>query len=205
MPEADRRRDLLLTAVMLGIVLTPAWLTPDWISWPWRVVTILVGLPALWLSWRHAPWHPTPEADMTRLLPHLQLKPGDHFGDLGAGDGRVVVRVARATGAQCTGLEGSPLPWLVAQWRTLGVPGARVRLADLYQADLRDYDALYVWGTAYSVSQPAFTEAILAHARPGARLVSYHHPVHGLVPVAVDPEGQRPFYVYEVPSTTDPT
>lgn len=196
-----QHRDLLLTAVMIGLALTPAWFLPAWLSVPWQLVFVIVGPLALWHSWHHAPWQPTPQAELDRVLRALALAPGARFCDLGAGDGRLVARVNAATGADCTGIEVSPLLWLVAHARLLLRPRARVRLADLYRFDLSSFDAAYVWGTAYSVDTERFGAHVRRVMRPGARLVSYHHPVHGLVPDHVDVGGQRPLFIYTIPTS----
>ena len=188
---ASRRRDLLLTLVMLGVALTPAWLTPGWFAVPWLVATLALAGPALWLSWQHAPWVPTPRAELPRLLAALKLEPGERFCDLGAGDGRMVRWVRDATEARCMGIEASPLLVAVARLR-----GADVRLGDLYAADLSDVDVVYVWGTAYSVGTPRFRELLERALRPGARVVSYGTPVDGLEPDFVDEGGQRPIFGY---------
>ncbi|HHO49335.1 MAG TPA: class I SAM-dependent methyltransferase [Deltaproteobacteria bacterium] len=195
---ATRRRDLLLTLVMLGILLTPAWLTPDWISLPWRITFAILGPPAVYFSWRYSPWWPTPSAELPRILHHLALSPGDAFCDLGAGDGRMVLWVHRATGARCVGIEISPLQYLLAQTRLAvqGTSGTTIRLGDLFAADLSGFDAVYIWGTAYLVSTPEFSGHVRTALRPGARLVSYHYPVPGLKAEAIDTDGLRPVYVY---------
>lgn len=195
----DRRQDLLLTLVMLGIALTPAWLLPAPWSTGWGFVVVLLGAPAVWWSWTHAPWQPTPKAELHRVLGRLALTPDMHFCDLGAGDGRLVVAVHRATGAACTGLEAAPLMFVLGWIRTrwTGTARTHIRLADLYQADLTDFDVLYVWGTAYSVSQERFGALAAAALARGARLVSYHHPVAGLTPTWVDAGGLRPLFGYE--------
>lgn len=195
---ATRRRDLLLTLVLLGIGLTPAWLTPDWLSVPWRIAGAILGPPAVYFSWRYSPWWPTPAAELPRLLQHLALAPEHTFCDLGAGDGRLVLWVHRATGAECVGIEVSPLQYLVARARLAisGTPRTTVRLGDLYRADLSRFDAVYIWGTAYLVSTPRFSQHVQAALRPGARLVSYHYPVPGLQPDTIDTDGLRPIYVY---------
>jgi cyclopropane fatty-acyl-phospholipid synthase-like methyltransferase len=114
----------------------------------------------------------------------------------------MVLWVAGATGAHCVGLEVSALPWLVSRVR-LAVQGSdrtEVRLADLYRADLSEFDVVYVWGTAYSVGTERFAARMREALRPGARLVSYHTPVPGLEPLTVDEDGQRPIWVYEAPA-----
>jgi SAM-dependent methyltransferase len=200
-PSLDRRRDLLLTLVLVCIGLTPGWLAPHWLSVPWLLAGLLLGAPAVYASWTHAPWMPTPTDELPRILGHLALGPDQSFCDLGAGDGRMVLRVHAATGARCTGIELSPLQYLIARARIALVGSARtsIRLGDLYAADLSAHDAVYVWGTAYSVGTPRFAEHVRRALRPGARLVSYHHPVRGLEPVLVDRAGQRPIHVYVIP------
>ncbi len=197
---ASRRRDLLLTSVMVCIGLTPAWLTPAWFSTPWLIAGVCLGIPALYASWRYAPWVPTPSGELPRLLTHLALSPEHAFCDLGAGDGRMVLWVHRATGADCTGVEIAPLQYLVARARLALSGSARVRVlpGDLYRTDLSRFDAVYVWGTAYFVSTPRFGAYVQRALRDGARLVSYHHPVHGLQPAQIDSGGERPIYVYVI-------
>lgn len=195
---AERRGDVRLTLVMLAILITPAWFTPAWISLPWQIAVVLGGIPAVLATWQHAPWMPTPRAEADRVIRHLGLRPGKRFCDLGAGDGRMVVRVHRATGADCTGIERTPL-LLLAAWVRLalqGGRGARVVPGDLYRADLSRYDTVYVWGTAYSVGTERFGARMREALAPGARLVSYHQPVAGWEPAEVYMGGQRPIYVY---------
>ena len=195
-----RRRDLLLTITLLLIALTPSWFLPPSLSVPWQIAVLVLGAPMVWLSWTHGPWQPTPPGDLARVIQHLALTSGDRFVDLGAGDGRVLLSVARATGADCTGIEAAPFMALLSWLRTRFVPGGRVRvrLADLYRADLSDFDAAYVWGTAYSVGTERFAANLRRRLRPGARLVSYQHPLVGWTPRAVDRSGERPIFVYDI-------
>ena len=193
-----RRRDLLQTLVWVCIGLTPAWLAPQWFAVPWLVMGVIFGVPALYYSWRYAPWVPTPAQELSRILGLLELQPGDAFCDLGAGDGRMVLRVNAATGARCVGIEGSPLQYLIARIRlaVAGNSGTNMVFGDVHACGLTEFDVLYVWGTAYWVGTPAFREHVVDSLRPGSRLVSYHYPVLGREPDRVDRGGERPIYVY---------
>jgi SAM-dependent methyltransferase len=192
---AGRRRDLLQTFVLLGILFTPAWLGPAWFARPWLLFSIALAGPAVALSWTHGPWVPTPRADLPRILEALRLSPGDSFCDLGCGDGRMLAWVRSATGARCTGIEAAPLLVLVAKLRAWG---CTVRLGDLYAADLSSFDVVYVWGAPYSVGEPRFRDRVAGSMRRGARLVSYQTPIAGLEPEAVDERGMRPVYTYTI-------
>jgi hypothetical protein len=57
---ASRRRDLLLTLVMVGIVLTPAWLLPEVVALPWMVVVGALAVPAVVASCATPPGSPRP-------------------------------------------------------------------------------------------------------------------------------------------------
>lgn len=193
-----RGRDLLQTAVVVGIALTPAWLGPSWLTLPWVLgVGLLLG-PMLWLTWTHAPFVPTPSADLERIVAALELGPGQRFVDLGSGDGRVLRAVHRATGADGLGIEAAPGLWLWSWLASWTLPGVQVRLGDLRSAPLPDVDAVYVWGTGYFVGTEAFAAWLRGGLRPGARVVSYGEPLHDWTPDDVDRQGVRPVFRYLV-------
>lgn len=199
--DATRRRDLLQTLVMLGIVLTPAWLLPEPFARVWLIGGLLIGVPAVFVAATSSMWLPTPAAELDRIVSALALGPQDRFCDLGAGDGRIVVAVHRRTRADCTGIELSPGPYLAARVR-LALQGSQrthMQLRDWYSVDLSAYDALYVWGTPYSVGTARFADHVRTQAKPGARVVSYAVPLSDWTPEHVDDGGQRPLYVYAVP------
>src|SRR5437764_307036 len=52
-----------------------------------------------------APYYPTPETIVERMLEFGQLKAGEKMYDLGSGDGRIVIMAARKYHADATGVE----------------------------------------------------------------------------------------------------
>lgn len=52
-----------------------------------------------------APYYPTPETVVQKMLEVGGLKSGEKMFDLGSGDGRIVVMAARKFGADATGIE----------------------------------------------------------------------------------------------------
>lgn len=52
-----------------------------------------------------APYYPTPESVVERMLKLGDVKAGDKVFDLGSGDGRVVIMAAQKFGADATGIE----------------------------------------------------------------------------------------------------
>src|SRR5580692_5797470 len=52
-----------------------------------------------------APYYPTPQSIVERMLDLVQLKPGEKMFDLGSGDGRIVIMAAQKYRADATGVE----------------------------------------------------------------------------------------------------
>src|ERR1700677_3515531 len=52
-----------------------------------------------------APYYPTPESIVERMLELGQLKAGEKMFDLGSGDGRIVIMAAQKYRADATGVE----------------------------------------------------------------------------------------------------
>ena len=57
-----------------------------------------------------APYYPTPETIVERMLELGELKAGEKMFDLGSGDGRIVIMAAQKYHADATGVELDPRP-----------------------------------------------------------------------------------------------
>src|SRR4051812_24000281 len=55
-----------------------------------------------------APYYPTPETIVERMLQLGELKSGEKMFDLGSGDGRIVIMAAQKYHADATGVELDP-------------------------------------------------------------------------------------------------
>src|SRR5437763_10328008 len=78
-----------------------------------------------------APYIPTPQNIVERMLEAGRVKPGDTVYDLGSGDGRIVITAAQKFGARAVGVEIRPDLVRVAQEkiRLLGLED-RVRMLE---------------------------------------------------------------------------
>ncbi len=132
-----------------------------------------------------APYIPTPEAIVDRMLDAAHIKPGETVYDLGSGDGRVVIRAAQKYGAKAVGVEIRPDLCRQAQARikALGledrvtmVEGSALRV-DLSPADVV---TMYFLTTSNERLKPN-----LEHLKPGSRVISNEFPVKGWKPTEV--------------------
>ena len=76
---------------------------------------------------RLAPYYPTPELVVEKMLLLGELKPGEKMFDLGSGDGRIVIMAAEKFHADATGVELDKN--LARQSRTTARPDAEERRA----------------------------------------------------------------------------
>jgi precorrin-6B methylase 2 len=166
------------------------------------LVVAVVALVSTYLStlWG-APWAPTPLNRVDRMLRLAAVQPGEMVVDLGAGDGRIVIRAARRFGARAIGVEIDPLRWLIANVaiRAMGL-GAQARMVrgDMFAYDLSEADVvtLYLLEGTNQRLRPHLAESL----RPGARIVSHAFSLQGWTPLSVDSEHR--LYLYEVRDTT---
>ena len=95
-----------------------------------------------------APWVPSPNPVIRRMLVLSKVKPGEELYDLGSGDGRVVVMSAREFGARSIGIEIDPFRALYSKLviRLLGLRGrARVIWSSFNRIDLSGADVVIMY------------------------------------------------------------
>ena len=95
-----------------------------------------------------APYFPTPETIVDKMLKLGQLKAGETMFDLGSGDGRIVIDAARKYKAQAIGVEldDSLFKQSMDRIKTLGLTKtARIIHGDLLKQDYSTADLLTVY------------------------------------------------------------
>jgi hypothetical protein len=123
---------------------------------------------------RDAPYFPTPQSVVDRMLQLAKVGPDDFVIDLGSGDGRIVITAAKKYGARGLGIEIEPSLVTQANWnaRRDGV-GDRAKFVeqDLFQTDLRPATVLTLY--LFRELNIKLAPRILEQLRPGARVVSH--------------------------------
>jgi predicted RNA methylase len=151
-----------------------------------------------------APWVPTPQEIVDRLLEAGEVKAGEVVYDLGAGDGRVLIAAAKKYKAKAVGVELSP-KLVDAANRRIKEEGLEDRCT-VIQGDLREVDlssadvvVLYLLTSSNELLRPSLEKTL----KPGARVVSHDFEVRGWNPVRVvmaQAHGRvHRIYVYKMP------
>jgi hypothetical protein len=141
-----------------------------------------------------APYFPTPETIVDKMLELGGLRPGEKMYDLGSGDGRIVIMAARKYKADATGVELDESLYRQSSERikTLGLaPTARIILGDLLQQDYSSADLLtiYLLPVAIDKVTPIFEKQL----KKGARVVAHDFEFPAWTPaksVDIDDDGE---------------
>lgn len=121
-----------------------------------------------------APYVPTPQDVVERMLELAQVSKTDVVYDLGCGDGRTVVTAAKKHGARGVGVDIDPerIEEAKANAKNAGVEGlVEFRLQDAMTVDVSPATVvtLYLLSTSNLKLRPILTKQL----KPGARIVSH--------------------------------
>ena len=121
-----------------------------------------------------APYVPTPQDVVDRMLELAGVGQGDVVYDLGCGDGRIVITAAKKYGARGVGVDINPerIAESKANAEAAGVAGlVEFRLQDAMTVDVSPASVvtLYLLGSSNRKLRPILTQAL----KPGARIVSH--------------------------------
>jgi protein-L-isoaspartate O-methyltransferase len=121
-----------------------------------------------------APYYPTPEIVVDRMLQLGGLKAGEKMFDLGSGDGRLVIAAARKYKADATGVEldDSLARQSAARIRTLGLSAtAHIIHGDLLLQDYSSADLLTVY--LLPIGNDKVTPILEKQLKKGTRIVAH--------------------------------
>lgn len=142
-----------------------------------------------------APYYPTPQLVVQRMLELGGVKPGEKVFDLGSGDGRIVIMAAQKFKADATGVELDEELWKqsAARIKKLNL-GARARIihGDLLKQDYSSADVITVYllpSTIDDLVRPMLEKQL----KKGARVVAHDFEFPGWTPaktVDIDDDGE---------------
>jgi len=171
------------------------------------IILIIVGAPLLyWIYVAHvlgAPFFPTPLTAVDKMLALAKIKPGEKVYDLGAGDGRLIIKAAQEYHAQAIGFEISPPVFVYAKILNFikkTPPDARLIFKDSRSVDFSEADVVVIFLLPDPLKDFWKTK-LEKELRPGARVISYAFSIQGWQPTTVtkpDPEKNcGPIYFYQ--------
>lgn len=153
-----------------------------------------------------APYIPTPQLVVEKMLEAGHVKSGDMVYDLGSGDGRIVITAAQKFGARGVGVEIQPdlCRRAVERIKSLGLED-RVSMLEgsALHVDLSAADVVTMF--FLTSSNERMKPNLEKYLKPGARVVSNEFPITGWKPVEVvhlkSGSMNHSIYVYEIGRT----
>ena len=121
---------------------------------------------------RGAVFFPSMRSHAQRMAEWSSVSYGDKAADLGSGDGRVVIALARR-GAESHGYEINPALVLLSRWnvRRAGLCGhAHIHWGSFWRADLSSFHAVTVFQGSFIMQR--LEKKVLSELTQGARVVS---------------------------------
>jgi protein-L-isoaspartate O-methyltransferase len=152
-----------------------------------------------------APYYPTPELIVERMLQLAELKPGEKMFDMGSGDGRIVLMAAQKYKADATGVE---LDEDLVHRSRLSIKkrgldrSARIIHGDILKQDYSAADVITVY--LLPVANDKLRPILDRQLKKGTRLVAHDFQFSNWTPekvvdVADDGEGRsHTLYLYRV-------
>lgn len=147
--------------------------------------TVFIGSIFMLALLRRGPlFVPTQRKYVSRIIEMLNISPGEKVVDLGSGDGRLLIAIAKA-GGEAHGYEHNPILVMKSKlnFKKEGVDGsAFVHMSNFWDVDVAQFDGVVVYGIPYMMSR--LEEKLRRELRPGARVVSYSFPFPNWEPSA---------------------
>lgn len=164
------------------------------------IVLIALGLffTVAWAAYSLAPWVPSRAKDIERIVAFIHPQPGEVIYDLGCGDGRVVLALAKACPeATVIGVELAAPVYAVAKLKQIfsRLPNAHIRLGNVLQTDLSHANKLYMFvmpATLQKKLQPKFEREL----KPGTEIFSYTFSAKDWRPIRIDKPADDRITIY---------
>jgi len=105
------------------------------------------------------------------------VKPNENFYELGSGSGQVLI-AAQHLGANCTGIEISPIYFFWSRLRTIFNKKIQIKCVNIFDYDLKNADVIYVYLLPNLLEKlaPKFKREL----HKGVRIVSIGFEIKGL-------------------------
>lgn len=119
-----------------------------------------------------APYVPTHDKTMKKMVMLLNIKPGEKAVDLGSGDGKIVIALAQA-GAEAHGYEINPflVLWSKMNIKKAGLSGkAFIHWKSFWGADFSSFQVVTIYGITYVMKR--LEKKLQKELKQGSRVAS---------------------------------
>ena len=145
-------------------------------------IVIIVDIIFLLPTVKGAIYYPSSDQQIETILKFAKIKKGEKAVDIGSGDGRIVVALARA-GADAHGYENNPFLVVWSWWKTRLLPRnerGKHHWANLWTTNFSQYQVVTLFGMTYIMKD--LENKFLKELKPGARVICNSFPFPNWTP-----------------------
>lgn len=142
---------------------------------------------------RLAIFFPSSKEVIDTVLEFADLKEGGVFYDLGSGDGRILIEVAK-THARVVGIEKNRFLNWVARKRTKNFENVRIIQGDIFDKDIKEANVLVAYLSRKLTHD--LQKKIRKEAKKGTRIILIDHPFKDWKPIKMKRIGMIPVRLY---------
>ena len=137
-----------ITVIVALSLSTKNWSMPSILATEVLLVALVATASIMLPEFAGGPWVPVSTNRVSKIREMSELKPGELLYDLGSGDGRIVIAVAKDYGARAVGIEIDPFRVLYSRLRILQLrlkDKARIVRGSFFNIELRDADVVVLY------------------------------------------------------------
>ncbi len=134
---------------------------------------LLFGVFNLATILRAAPFVTTPRETVQTMIKLAKIRPGEKACDIGSGEGRIVIALARA-GAEAHGFEINPLLVLWSKWNVFKsrlTGKALMHWKSFWKQDFQTFQVVTMYGITHMMKN--IEGKLLNELQPGSRVISH--------------------------------
>ncbi|MBU0458388.1 hypothetical protein KJ652_00925 [Patescibacteria group bacterium] len=137
------------------------------------IFVILIVSTVIATIWASVPFVPTPRKTIDAMIKAAELKGDETVYDLGAGDGRMLIRVKKKyPNITAIGYEIVPLVWFMGWLRTfVSRSGVKLKFGNSFKADIGDADCILLYMITRLMA--LFAKKFDKELRPGTKVISH--------------------------------
>ncbi len=167
MPNQYRIRILLFLAVVFLVLLSSIGTSVFYLI----LIFFLFMLSMYGTTVFGATWLPTPNNTFEKIATIAKIDDSKKVYDIGSGDGRFLLYIAKNYGARVVGIEIDPLKWLYSNIKLkVNSLNGYVKLGNFFDTDISDADVVFIYLPQDTVDR---LQKKLKSLRKGAVVVSY--------------------------------
>lgn len=136
------------------------------------IILVFADIAAVWLLYKGAPFIPTKQEGVEKILSLIEKRPGLKVADIGSGDGRILIALAKQ-GIEAHGFEINPFLVWWSRWQIRRQHLdhlAKTHWQDLWKTDLSGFDVIIVFGVAYIMGR--LEKKLDRELKPRAKIIS---------------------------------